>query len=228
MAVTWITASQLANPSDPNAGYAAEFASWVLYKLTAEKYPGIRTSTEWLGLDGCNPTSCYTFTDYGDFTWVTTGVPSAAYRSVKLRGQPVVEVLSVITSDGVAASGEYKVANHSRLVTTSPAGWNLRQGINVTYRHGTKPPVAGVFAAIRLADELVLAMNEDDRCALPINTQSASRQGIDIQLFDPASLFEKGFIGLYEVDLFIQAANPGRAKKRAKVFSPNLPRGERY
>lgn len=225
MAVTWISAAQLANPSDPFAQDAAEYASWILYKLTGEKYPGIRTSTEWIGLQGCDPTSCYTFTNYGDYTWVSQ--VKSPYNQVKLRGQPIVEILSVVSSDGTAASADYAVVNHSALLRRGSAGWPLREGITVTYRHGTKPPAAGIFAAIRLANEIVMAMNNDENCSLPINTQSFSRQGIDVQLSDPTALFESGLIGVYEIDLFIRAANPGKSRKRAKIFSPNIPRGER-
>ena len=226
MAVPWITAADLANPSDPYAEQAAAFASWILYKLTAEKYPGLRTSTEWIGLRGVNPETCETFTNYGDFTWVSYA-PASAYKSVKLRGQPVVSVVSVNNGGTELDPADFRLVNHSTIQATGCA-WDINRGITVTYRHGTKPPMAGIFAAIRLGDELVLSMHGDENCALPANTQSVSRQGINVQFVDPLQFLENGRVGLYEVDLFIAASNPTRARKRAKVFSPNIPRGERY
>lgn len=226
MAVPWITAADLANPSDPYAEQAAAFASWILYKLTAEKYPGLRTSTEWIGLRGVSPESCYSFTNYGDFTWISS-IGSSGYTGVKLRGQPVVSVSSVSIGGSAIDPSSYRVVNHSTLQSVN-CSFDISRGLTVTYQHGTKPPIAGIFAAIRLADELVLSMHGDDNCALPANAQSVSRQGIDVQFIDPLQFLENGRVGLYEVDLFIAAANPGRNKKRAKVFSANIPRGERY
>lgn len=227
MAVTWISAQDLLTPSDPYAEVAAQYASWILYKLTGEKYPGIRTSTEWIGLRGTQPGLCETFTDHGDFTWVSEGGTYGS-REVKLRGQPVVEVTSVNNGGVVLDPAQYHVVNHSTLVNVDGSAWNLSNGIAVTYRHGTKPPAAGIFAAIRLANELILAMAGDENCALPANIQSLTRQGISMQFIDPSAFIDKGQTGIFEVDLFIAAANPTKARKRAKVFGANIPRGERW
>lgn len=227
MAITWITASELPSSGSPYAQEAAQFASWILYKLTGEKYPGIRTSTEWLGVRGAEPTACSTFTDYGDFTWVSR-INGSPYKTIKLRGQPVVSITSVEDSNGLVDPAAYTLVNHASIMSVANPGWDAYNGIVVTYQHGTKPPAAGKTAAITLAEQLILAIDDDESCKLPRNVQSITRQNISMQLLDPLQFLENGRVGLYEVDLFIAAANPNKSKKRARVFSAQLPRGERY
>ena len=41
MVAPWITAAETAFPESPYAQTAVEYATFVLYKLTAEKYPGV-------------------------------------------------------------------------------------------------------------------------------------------------------------------------------------------
>jgi hypothetical protein len=227
VAITWITAAELPSSGSPYAEEAAQYASWILYKLTGEKYPGIRTATEWLGVRGVEPTSCYTFTNYGDYTWVSR-VNGSTYKHIRLRGQPVVSITSVEDRNGVVDPSAYRLVNHSTLMSGDSPGWDVYNGITVTYMRGTKPPAAGRTAAITLAEQLILAIDDDSSCRLPTNVQSISRQGLDIQLIDPMQFLEHGRVGLYEVDLFIAAANPNKARKRARVYSAQIPRGERY
>jgi hypothetical protein len=54
-----------------------------------------------------------------------------------------------------------------------------------------------------------------------------TRQGVSFQMFDPQMFINQGRTGIYEVDVFIASVNPGRASKRARVFSPDQPRGYR-
>lgn len=225
MAVTWITAQDLDNPASPNAEAAAETASWILYKLTAEKYAGQRTATEWLGLRGVDATLCPTFTDYGDFTWITYQ-DRASLRSVRLRGRPVISIQSVVTDSGVLDPSGYKLIN-SAVLYSNVDTWRLAGGVTVEYTYGLMPPRAGLVAARRLGNEIALAMEDSGNCALPQRVQSVSRQGMDFTVLDPQDFLEKGRTGIYEIDLFIAAANPTGARKKPRVFSPDLPRGER-
>lgn len=229
MAVTWITAADLENPASEYATDAAETASWILYKLTAEKYAGVRSVSEWIGLHNTDLYTCSTFTDHGDFTWLTYN-ESRENRAVRLRGRPVVSIQSVTDSDGVVDPASYKLVNSAVLHSVS-GPWRLGQGLVVEYTYGTYPPRAGITAAIRLANELVEARTGSATCGLPervINQVSGmSRQGIDYTFLDPQDFLNEGRTGIYEIDLFIRAANPTNAKKKPRVFSPDIPAGGR-
>lgn len=49
--INWITPDETMDPDGEYTEYAIEFASWILYKLTAEKYPGNTESTEYYSVD---------------------------------------------------------------------------------------------------------------------------------------------------------------------------------
>ena len=68
MAISWITEDDLSDPSNPLSAVMAESASWILYKLTGEKYTGFRTSTEWYGHD----LETSTHLDNDDFKFLVT------------------------------------------------------------------------------------------------------------------------------------------------------------
>jgi hypothetical protein len=44
---------------------------------------------------------------------------------------------------------------------------------------------------------------------------------------DPQEFIANGKVGIYEIDLFLAAVNPTKAKKRPKVFLPGATRAER-
>lgn len=230
MARTWITANDLSDPMHPDAGYAIEVASWVLYRLTGEKYPGIVPTTEWYGLEnttcssGClYPHEAMNRSHHHYYFPVCT---NTSPRQLRLRHVPVRSITSVSVGGSALAASAYYVVNSAYLIRRDVCGWELRQGVEVAYSYGQNPPTAGRRAAAKLADELILAFNQSDACRLPDRVTSISRQGVSMTVLDPQDFLKDGRTGLYEVDLFIQAANPAGARKRPKVFSPDKPRGE--
>lgn len=54
-----------------------------------------------------------------------------------------------------------------------------------------------------------------------------SRQGVSFTILDPQAFLKEGRTGIYDIDLFIKTVNPDNARKRAKIFSPDIPRGIR-
>lgn len=94
---------------------------------------------------------------------------------------------------------------------------------SVTYRPGQVLPKIGEIAAGELACEFARACAGDDGCALPSQLVSMSRNGIEVQVADPATLLENGLTGLPNVDLFIKAVNPARLTRRPRVLSPDVP-----
>lgn len=232
MAVTWISGSDTSDPYNENAEAAAKAASWILYKLTAEKYPGIRSAVEWYGTDesgcwACTPSDVLSV----DINHIhrTLGQRSAYdARGLRLRHAPIVSISSVTTNQGVLSSSEYRVANRAYLVKSDRSCWNLTSGIVVDYEFGINPPAAGLMAAKKLANELMLAATDSEECTLPARVQSITRQGIDYTVLDPQDFINEGRSGIYEIDLFIAASNPEKARKKPRVFSAHKPRGERY
>lgn len=228
MARLWLQASDTIDPSGPHTQAAVEIASWILYKLTAEKYAGTETTTD-----------CYNRDSYIDMRFKPQlingqmyNIPAettSGFRNLRLRQSPVLSVIKVEINGQVWDSSNYTLRNNAYLVKKSAVPWIMDSvtDVCVTYRHGTPPPRAGKYAAIRLANELILGAMGSAECALPERVSTVSRQGISMTFIDPQDFISEGRTGLYEVDLFIKAANPDKARKKPRVYSPNRPKGER-
>lgn len=154
---------------------------------------------------------------------------SSGFRNLRLRQQPVISVESVTQLGKVLDPVSYTLRNNAYLVRANSMPWLLDSfnDLTVVYTYGLNPPSAGIRAAIRFANELILAEAGSSNCSLPERITSVSRQGVSMTVMDPQDFLEKGRIGIYEVDLFLAAVNPNKAKKRPKVFSVDQPRGER-
>jgi hypothetical protein len=236
VAVTWITAADTASPANPLAAEAAEAASWVLYKLSGEKYAGVRTATDWYGLPeascyGClakQSTEAAGIELHGHYFVSPSLLTLAETRGLRLRGRPVRSVSAVVDHAGATVDpSAYRLVNNAYLVKIDSTCWNLASGITVTYEYGSYPPALGKMAAITLANEFLKLYTGSGNCMLPERVTSVSRQGVSYTILDPQDFLESGRTGLYEVDLFLKSANPIGAKKRPRVFSPDIPRGER-
>ena len=231
MALTWITAADTQSPSGAMTESAIEAACWILYKLTAEKYPGITERHEWYGREG-NCVTCLggfiegseyfqsTFSFHGH-VWYS----SPEVRRIRLRGYPVRTVDFVKYNGETLDPTSYRIENKKYLVRADNLCWNTDIGIEISYTAGIAPPEAGRQAAIRLANEFILANTDPDACALPERVTSISRQGVDYTLLDAQDFLQNGRTGIYEIDIFIKAANPTNAKKKPRVFSVDLPSG---
>ena len=236
MAVQWIEAFDLTDRTNPDAESAALAASWILYKLTGEKYPGKARNTDWYGTDSDNfqlsdlfSSNLSQFTGHPTLSGVNIfEVNDFHSKTLRLRSTPVLAVEAVEVGGLVLDPSQYVVANKSYLVRTDGSLWDYRSGVTVTYTHGVLPPQAGIRAAQRLADELVLSVSNPDECALPDRVTSVNRQGLSFTILDPQDFIENGRTGMYEVDLFIKTANPINARKRPRVYSPDIPSGRRF
>ena len=229
MPLTWITSDDLAQPLSVYAPDAAEAASWVLYNLSGQKYAGIGTTTEWYGYDHLN---CWCNSSLAELTLHAHGIfpvlRSGSPTQVRLRHKPVISIERVTTPEGdLTPEIDYLLANDAYLVRPNRGTWNLDCGIEVEYTYGTLAPAMGRQAAIALGNQFVLAYEGSDNCTLPDRVTSISRQGVSLTVLDPQDFLKDGRTGIYEVDLFLAVANPSKALKRAKVFSPDKPRGER-
>lgn len=231
MAVLWIEADSLDSPDDPNAQLAAEAASYILYRLTGEKYPGVLGPvTEWYGRRGSSCWSCFGNLGETELALAPHGHRyfEGSVQGLRLRGNPIVSVSSVTTAAGALPSADYQVANRSVLYRTNRTPWNFDSGVTVTYIYGQNPPPLGRLAAIKLGNELVLSVTDPDACSLPANVTNVTRLGLSFALSNTAALAALRQTGIFEVDLFVAVSNPSGALKRPRIFSPDKPRGESY
>lgn len=153
---------------------------------------------------------------------VTIGAEVDSRGYVKLN--PWVPVRSVISPDGLAVGltpgGSTAVLD--RLLA--------RQVVMLTIEHGEDPPVSGRNAAAALAAqmlrsdpryaELVKGTSAEDDILPASNITSISRAGVTYSYVDRATLARGNQTGVYEVDLFLQAANPTGMRHQPKVVAP--------
>lgn len=229
MAVEWVTSADLSSPAEPLAEDAASAASWILYRLSGQRYPGIRYTTEWYGYDHVN---CWCSSNpEADFSLrahdIVTLPTQQTQTQLRLRHKPVQSIINVTDATGVLDESLFDLVNDAYLIKSDRSGWDFSSGIEVKYKYGTPPPPMGRNAAIRLGNELLSLYTNSSSCQLPERVTSVSRQGMSMTILDPQDFINEGRTGIYEIDMFLAVANPSGAKKRAKVFSPDKPRGER-
>jgi hypothetical protein len=141
-----------------------------------------------------------------------------------LSGRPVTDVARVVGPSGRDLS--YELSNgfvltlDRRQLASSMCGEYPE--VTVTYTYGSEPPAMVARAIEVLANEIQLA-SQDQPCRLPERVTNVSRQGISWTVIDPQDFLDDGRTGIYEVDLVLNTVNLGRAKARARVFSPEFP-----
>jgi hypothetical protein len=232
MVSLWVTPEELNDPAHPRALEVCEAVTYALYNLSGQRFGGVQEVTEWYGRHGDSCFSCHAetyVTDNGHlFQPHGHRFFSGEVKGLRTRGTPIVSVDEIYTAKGLLDPTEYQIANRSVIYMTNRSGWNFSQGVTVTYQYGQFPPTLGRLAAHSLANEFLLSLDGDGECRLPDNVTSVSRQGLSFTLTSTASLAALRKTGIYEVDLFLATANPSGAVKKAKVFSPDRPRGEKY
>jgi hypothetical protein len=228
MVQPWLEPGDLENPSDPYAYLAIDSATYILWALSGRKYPGISEITEQYVCPefdlpaGCSWENTRRFsTPQGFYGYITEWHLSGSGSRIRLRQQPVRKIVKVESGGSVLPSSDYSIRNNSELILQSAPCSNPV----VTYKYGVHPPQIGKMAAIELANEFLKAYNNDSACELPKRVSSIQRQGLNIEIYDPAEFLDRGRIGLTLSDFFVASVNPGRAHKPAKVFSVDAPRG---
>lgn len=106
------------------------------------------------------------------------------------------------------------------------AGPEEAGAFTIVYQPGEALPTAGRIAAGKMACEFAKACAGQD-CALPQQLQSLTRNGVQLEVVDPAQLLESGLTGIADVDLWIRAVNPFRRIRPSTVYSADV-RGPRY
>lgn len=233
----WVVPEELESAASSLYAYeACKTASYVLWAFSGRRYSGTRTVTERYecpcnSVDTKVPYSVYPELDgLGNVSNVTTGcgcsgTVNGRHIRLRLRGTPVRSVQQVKIGSTILDPSEYKVVNSS-LLQLNGASSDICN-LEITYTYGVNVPVAGRRAARMLASELVLGWSGSGDCRLPDRATSINRQGLSIEILDPQDFLNEGRTGVYEVDLFLRAANPDMARKPARVFSPDLPKAYR-
>lgn len=162
--------------------------------------------------------------------WVTGG-PDVGYwhnRStlgliaIRLPRDPLTNIVSV-TIDGQAFT-EYQMLRNGWIERIDGRTWDVCSGLtSITYQFGEPPPPGGKQAAIDLAYELGRERTGDDKCRLPSNVVSTTRQGVTITRMAASEFQALLRTGLPEVDRWLAAVNPQSRPARARVWSPDIP-----
>lgn len=223
---------------------ACEVASYLLWAMSGRKYTGTTIVTErytcvlrnnrmgpstktnspvLFGGDVYNIPSG----DYDEYSELTADGLSPDAR-IRLRGRPVTKVISMRNKVGtIIDPSKYYLVDHSTIHVAAGTPWTPCN-TEITYEYGVPVPVAGRMAARTMALEFAKLWAGDDDCALPQRITSVSRQGISYTILDNQEFIDELRTGLYAVDLFLKTVNPDNARRKSKVFTPDVPRARRY
>lgn len=249
----WATEADLCSPCNdyevlgPIAGDMLQAASDILFELSGRQFPGecertirpcARRRYGNQPIDGGPPGW------HKGWGWCGCGGDACScggLYQVELGAYPITEVTQVKVDGVVLSPSLYRVDDYRTLVRLqdpdgSNPGWPRTQLLDrpdtaedtwsVTFRWGRPVPPAGVRAAAVLACELALSCDPEnaDKCRLPKNVTSVTREGVTIVMSPSDFLDAQGKTGLYEVDLFIRAYNPQRIRRRASLWWPGADR----
>lgn len=227
MSNLWVTPEELGDQADSEYAYeACKTASFLLWGMSGRKFSGVTVVTEIYQqtLGGALDRSMLLQNQSSSFTLFESMIIGARTgTSIRLKGRPVTEIIAVRANGEDINPDDYYLTDHANL--------KFRRGmsgdIEVTYTYGQLPPTAGRMAARMLAQQFALMWEGSDECTLPDRVTSVSREGISYTILDQQDFVADLRTGVYAVDLFLKTVNPDRALKRAKVFSPDVPRGKR-
>lgn len=165
--------------------------------------------------------------DYDEYSELTADGLSPDAR-IRLRGRPVTKIIAMRNKTGaIIDPSKYYLVDHSTIHVAAGTPWTPCN-TEITYEYGAPVPVSGKMAARTMALEFAKLWAGDDDCALPQRITSVSRQGISYTILDNQEFIDELRTGLYAVDLFLKTTNPDNARRKAKVFTPDVPRARRY
>jgi hypothetical protein len=133
----------------------------------------------------------------------------------------------------------YRVDAPGMLVRTDGECWPTCQDMaappgdpgtfTVTYRWGLALDEAASAAVSELTCQLILACLPPGtkgcgECRLPGNVTKVIRQGVQVEMADPTTIFAEGRTGLPMVDMWLAAVNPHKLTSPSRVLSPDFRR----
>ena len=154
----------------------------------------------------------------------------------------VTEIVQVKIDGEVIPEDEYELRDFKSLVRIRPTrstvpvaryGWPTSQimdlpdtepgTFSVTYKFGIGPPASGMLAVRKLAEVFALPLLGDTN-SYPKRVTSVARQGVTAAITDVMDLLQKGMLGIYECDVFLNSVNPHKLQRQSFVWSPDLGR----
>lgn len=154
---------------------------------------------------------------------------------------PVRRINQVLVDGAVLGPTQYTLYDKRRLVrnvdqsgsTTGAWPWNqqLQLPVNqpgtwqIDYEWGQPPPDSGKLACAELAAQLALGFSGQDSCRLPGRVLSIATQGMSTAVGDALQYLHESLTGIPIIDLFLQAYNPGKRRRRTVFLAPNSIQG---
>ncbi|MGW5147531.1 hypothetical protein [Rhodococcus koreensis] len=204
---------------------AVDSAVQVLWALTGRQFGCCEVLARPTSLTGEAVALGYAALDAGEWK---NYLCSCTGTRVDLDG-PVCAVTEIRLGGTVLDPAEYRVEGNRVFRTTGP--WptqdlNLPLGEpgtwSVRYERGVPPPAGAASMVGMLALEFWNACTGGN-CKLPRRVQTVARQGVTVQMVDPAEIYDRGATGITEIDLWIAAANPYKHRQPPAVSSPDYP-----
>jgi hypothetical protein len=182
---------------------------------TSGFHPGVNQQGQWVNTCGCSGThTCHTGCE------VRLPAPVSGITEVKV--------------DGVALNPTDYMVQGNLLVWAGegdcpwPTGQDMSKPdtevgtFSITYLNSYPVDSIGACAVGTLALEFARSANNSNKCRLPSNVQSVSRQGVTMELITGA--FPDGMTGIREVDAFIALWNPKGLSSDSRVWTPDMAR----
>lgn len=151
--------------------------------------------------------------------------------AISLGYAPIQEVTAV-TIDGVVLDPAlYTVVDGEYLLRTDGQLWPCCQQRqlplgqpgtwSVALRYGPPVPALGNLATRALA-RFLLSLCPDGNCSVASQATSLTRQGMVVEMADPALVFTDGHTGIPEVNAFVDAYNPNQLQQRSVAVIPGM------
>jgi hypothetical protein len=144
---------------------------------------------------------------------------------------PTCEITEVKVDGIIVPTTSFKIYDYRKLLRTDGLCWpncndlekdDTEEGTwSVTLEYGRPWPEMGELAIAELACNLIKSCMGKP-CQLPQNWTNITRTGISVSRINPGTLLKGGQTGLYQVDLFLAAANPNGLSRRSTVYSPDI------
>lgn len=135
------------------------------------------------------------------------------------RSLKALAVLDTVQNDTTGGASTVEVLTVDAGSVPPAHGWY------VAYEGGLPVPPDGQVAASILACQVALARCGGEGCVLPARLKDISREEVSMTFADPLEFLEKGQVGIYEVDLWLQSVNPNKLSRRSAVYRADAPKG---
>lgn len=250
----WATTDDLCDPCSEESIVVSDanfvLASNLLWAWSGRQYSGICEQTirpcarrnGRRGMDDAVPGGWNR--SWGTCRCDTSPCGCSGHSSIELGAYPIQDIVEVVIDGQALDTFEYRVDDWRYLVRLADAdgarhGWPAWQDLarddgedgtwSVTFQWGREIPPEGVRAAAVLACELALQCNPalSTKCRLPKTVTTVSRENVTMVMSPSDFLDKNGKTGIWEIDLFLRAANPERHDRNAAVWTPGMSQSRR-